>query len=321
MRGASYQCTDERPMVSVVIPTRDRQHVLPQCLERLLTQSGPPFEIIVVDASSSNATQQLLTQYPMVVLHRLGDVPYSLVTARNVGLSLARGDVVAFTDDDCYVLPGWLSELCTAFDDPSVVAAGGRIVYHPWQPCFHNVPVAVLDLATDTIWAHWDTVLDRVVDVPHLPGGNCAVRREAALRARGFDTNFVGSANLEETDFFLRLSKQGGRLVFVPTAVVEHRAAPRSDDIERAVTNYIYRYSMVRNRLYLLRKHRAPGLRVGIRRQLTDCVVGAAKLLCDAAVFTLASAAGIIAGLLTAPEGRGAGLEPESMDSESWQGT
>lgn len=305
------------PKVSVVIRTRDRETVLPECLDRLLAGRELPFEIIVVDASSSDATQGILAGYPAVVNCRLGDVAYSTVLARNVGLARARGDVVAFIDDDCFVLPGWLGELAGAFIDPEVIAAGGRVIYHPWKRCQYGEPVARLNLARDVIEAEWDRVLDRVVDVPHLPGGNCAVRREAALSIGGFDTNFVGSANGEETDFFLRISKLGGRMVFVPTAVVEHRAAPRADRMARSVTNYIYRYSMVRNRLYLLRKHRARGLGLGIYRQLVDVVVGTAKLLRDAVVFAAASVAGILTGLLAEPVSRSDGLGPGTSDQDT----
>jgi len=305
-----------QPSISVIIPTRDREDVLAECLDRLLAQSGPTFEVIVIDTSSSDATQAVLAQYASVVNYRLGDVPYSMVLARNIGISLARGDIVAFIDDDCYVLAGWLEELSKAFEDPEVVAAGGRVIYHPWKSCEHGEPVAVLDLGRDVIWAEWDRTLDHAVDVPHLPGGNCAVRRDVALSVGGFDTKFIGSANLEETDFFLRVSKTGGRIVFVPTAVVEHRALPRPDRIARSLTNYIYRYSMVRNRLYFLRKHGASGLRTGIQRQLLDAVVGTGKLLLDAAVFAVASIAGIVAGLFIAPIGKSEGLRQELPDQD-----
>ncbi|MBN1886765.1 MAG: glycosyltransferase [Thermoflexales bacterium] len=305
-----------RPKISVIIPTRDREDVLPGCLDRLLAEPGPPFEVIVVDASSSDATQSVLSRcYPSVVNCRVGNVPYSMVSNRNIGISLARGEIVAFIDDDCYVLPGWLRELCQAFEDPQVVAAGGRIIYHPWKECLHGEPVATLDLDRDLIWAEWDRVLGHAIDVPHLPGGNCAVRREAALAVGGFDTTFTGSANLEETDFFLRVSRTGGRLVFVPTAVVEHRAVPRVDNIQRSLTNYTYRFSAVRNRLYFLRKHQAPGLGIGVCRQFRDAVVGTGKLLVDAVIFAAASMAGILIGLCTPAVSKSAGLTQEMKDT------
>jgi len=294
--------------VSVIIATRNREDILAGCLERLLAQEGPRFEVIVVDASSSGATQEILSQYPSVVNRRLGDVPHSMVLGRNVGLSLAQGEIVAFIDDDCFVQEGWLRELAGAFVRPEVAAAGGRVIQHPWKAVQHGPPVAELDLTHDRIWAEWDRTLDTPVDVPHLPGGNCAVRRDVALDLGGFDTNFVGSANLEETDFFLRVSEAGGRIVFVPTAVVEHRAAPRVDGISRSQTNFAWRYSIVRNRLYFLRKHRAKGFKISLRRYVLDVFVVPIRIIGEALTFGAASLAGILTGALCRCTGKSAGL-------------
>lgn len=294
--------------ISVIIPTRNREDVLAECLDRLLAEPEPPFEIIVIDSSATEATQAILRRYPGVISHRIGDVPFSMVLSRNIGISRARGDVVAFIDDDCFVLPGWLGALARAFDDPQVAAAGGRVIYHPWKPCNHGPPIATLDLHNDIVWAEWDRTLDHPIDVPHLPGGNCAVRRSVAIAVGGFDTNFIGSANHEETDFFLRVSKNGGRIVFVPAAVVEHRAAPRADGIARSMTNFNYRYSLVRNRLYFMRKHAAPGVGRSVQRQVLDAGAGTGRLVAGAITFAAASVLGLLAGLLTRPTGASAGL-------------
>lgn len=299
---------NDSPKLSVIIPTRDRSDIIGGCLDRLLIETGPLFETIVVDSSSTENTQKILSRYPRVINHRLGNITNSMVLARNVGISTARGEIIAFLDDDCYIRPGWLRELSNAFDDQEVVAAGGRIIYHPWKLCNYGEPIALVDLEKDIVWGEWDRLADTCLNVPTLPGGNCAVRRDAALAAGGFDTNFIGSANLEETDFFLRVSKLGGRFVFVPTAVVEHRAAPRTDKINRSNTNFIYRYSMVRNRLYLLRKHQSLGLIISLRRQLIDVMVGTSKIFFDGLIFASASISGIVTGLLANTDGDSKGL-------------
>lgn len=306
--NSNHGFEDTRPRVSIVIPTRNRADVLKGCLDRVLAESQPSCEVIVIDTSSSEATQAVLAHYPAVVNYRMGDVPFSMVRSRNLGISRARGEIVAFLDDDSYILPNWLREIAQAFDDPTVAAAGGRVINHPWRTPNHGEPVAVLDLERDLIWAEWDRVVEGIVDVPHLVGCNCAVRREVALAVGGFDTNFIGSANLEETDFFVRVARTGGRVVFVPTAVVEHRNAPRPDGIARSQTNYTFRFSMVRNRLYFLRKHRAPGVWFGLRRQVIDAGAGTGKLLASTATFAVASLAGIAAGMLTKPVGKSEGL-------------
>jgi glycosyltransferase involved in cell wall biosynthesis len=292
----------------VIIPTRNREEALGECLDRLLAEEPAPYEIIVVDASATSATQELLQRYPTVINHHRGDVPFSMVENRNIGLSIAQGEVVAYIDDDCYVWPGWMQALTQAFNNTEIIAAGGRIIYHPWKVCKHGPPIVTIDLDRDIIWGEFDRIVDSPLDVPTLPGGNLAVRRAAALEVNGFDTNYIGSANLEETDFILRISSLGKRIVFLPDAVVEHRALPRPDKIERAFTNYIFRYSAVRNRLYFLRKHKARGLGIGIRRQAVDAGGGTLKYLSQAVVFAAASVAGIVVGLLVKPEGKSKGL-------------
>lgn len=296
------------PLVSVIIPTRDREEILGECLARLLEQTGPSFEVIVVDSSSTGATQEILDRFPIVRNIRLGDRPWSMVLGRNVGLSHARGEIVAYIDDDCIVRPGWLAALVKEYEDSSVLAAGGRVIYHPWKKVKQGGPVAGLDLTKGSIWAEWDRDIDQTKEVSLLPGGNCSVRKEAALRVGGFDTNYIGSANMEETDFFYRISKLGGRIIFTPFAVVEHRALPRSDGMKRSHTDFVFRYSLVRNRLYFYRKHRAPGLFRATVNQVSQLIAGTLTLLWGAIVFFAASLTGIFGGLFSSRSGKSEGL-------------
>lgn len=322
MRTPASHGSGGHPDVSVIIVTRNRPLELPICVERLLRDcgsSGISSEIIIVDTSTApTPLPQIKDAGRSVQHHYLGDAPFSMVRSRNFGLCRARADIVAFLDDDSYVLPGWTANILAPYQDPGVVAVGGRIIYHPWQTPSSQQTVAVLDLNQDHITARWDTIGDTPVAVPHLPGCNFSVRRSAALAVGGFDTNFIGSANLEETDFLLRVGGTGGLILFVPDAAIEHRAAPRSDGITRAQTNYQYRYSAVRNRLYLLRKHRAHrGFRASVRRQLIDTAVGSARLGLETLTFTAASIAGVVGGVLCSAESESAGLDV-SDDVTPW---
>ena len=285
------------PSVSIIIPTRNRELVIGECLDRVISQIQSDDEIIVIDSSSNNETQVLIKNYPMVIYIQLGNVPFSIVMGRNRGISEAQNENLIFIDDDCYVLPGWLKSLKTALLDQSIAAVGGRIIYDPWKKVNIGEPVALLDISKDIIWAEWDRIVDTPIDVDHLPGGNFAVRRQVAVEIGMFDTNFIGSANLEETDFFLRVRKTGGKLLFLPSAVVEHRAAKRADNIERSLTNYYYRFSMVRNRLYFLRKHKSSGLGKGLKRQIVDLLYGTNKLFLGSFIFMIASLYGIVNGM------------------------
>lgn len=302
--------------ISIVIVTRDREDALPECLRRVLAQEGPPFEVLVVDTSSTAKTQQILNQFPEVVNIRVGDMPYSMVFARNVGLSHARGEIVTYIDDDCFVCPNWLMSLWEEYGDPEVVAVGGRVVHHPWLEPNHDDQVAIVDLGRNIIHTRWNSVPDIAIEVPSLPGGNCSVKRSVALALGGFDTNYVGSAYLEETDFFLRVRNHGGKIMFSPFAVVEHRSFPRPDKIVRSHTNFLFQYSIVRNRIYLQRKYRAPGLVKVLLSQMAHIIVMTLGMLRQALIFFVASLAGIIAGLFSPRMGGNKGLAAPAPPSE-----
>ena len=120
------------PMVSIVIPTRDRAEMLVGCLATLLQQDYPRFEIIVVN----NAPRSLATARAVRTHHGADDrVRYvredraGISFARNRGIAAARGEIVAFTDDDVRVDPGWLTALATPFvGDPVVACATGLVM-------------------------------------------------------------------------------------------------------------------------------------------------------------------------------------------------
>lgn len=305
------------PKLSVVIPTRNREDVLEECIERLAREAvatRTTVEAIVIDTSSTPTPFNCPKNGYLNVRYRYdGDRPFSLIYARNQGLAMAQANIVAYIDDDCFVLPGWLEAVLQPYDSPDTVATGGRIIYHPWHPVRSGEPVALLRLNEDKVWAEWDRTVPHPITVSHLPGGNFSVLKTHAVAVGGFDPQFTGSANLEETDFFIRLGKLGGKIVFHPLAVVEHRAAPRTDGIARSQTNYLYRKSAVRNRIYLLRKHGSRrAVCLGVSRQVKDLWAGFIKSLVHAVVFAAASVAGVAEGLLAPlPVGQTKGKTPK----------
>jgi Glycosyl transferase family 2 len=119
---------DERPdrsdpTVSVIVCTRDRPSDLRSCLDSIAALRTRPVEVIVVDNSPSDgAARELCRDYP--VRYVLESSP-GLARARNRGIVEARGEVVAFTDDDCVVDRHWLDGLGDPFHDPLVMALTG----------------------------------------------------------------------------------------------------------------------------------------------------------------------------------------------------
>ncbi|MBW7923007.1 MAG: glycosyltransferase [Rubellimicrobium sp.] len=205
---------------SVVITSRQRPDHLALCLTGVGQLLHPAFEIVVVADSASLAT------LPATLRARIKAAACdeaNISTARNIGLGLAAGDIVAFIDDDAVPEPTWLARLAAPFADPAVVSAGGHV------------------RGRNGISLQW---AGRMVDgharhhpLPDAPAvivqgrgralkteGTCmAHRRAALLAAGGFDPAF--RFYLDETDLNLRLAATGAGAALVPGAQVHHAFA------------------------------------------------------------------------------------------------
>ncbi|MGI8457134.1 MAG: glycosyltransferase family A protein [Propionibacteriaceae bacterium] len=121
------------PRFSVVVPALNEESVLGDCLASLLAQTfSGPFEIIVVDNGSTDATAELATRYDVQVV---SETRAGVCFARQRGLSVARGDIVVSTDADTTFSPGWLQlidERFTAHPDAVAVAGPCSFVDGPW---------------------------------------------------------------------------------------------------------------------------------------------------------------------------------------------
>lgn len=192
-------------IVSVVVTTRNEEANVPELLDSLVVQE-PPFEVLVVDAASTDRTVALVREYerrhPGVVrlLERPGRRPLSM----DAGVHVARGDAVAFIGADDRAAPGWIAALRRALAGHDVVV--GRNVLEGRNP-----KLAALDRVELTF---------RGYDVS-FPGTNTAYRTAAYRRAGGLDPWFVTA---EDIDLHLRVVEAGFRIGHAPDAVVRRRA-------------------------------------------------------------------------------------------------
>jgi cellulose synthase/poly-beta-1,6-N-acetylglucosamine synthase-like glycosyltransferase len=194
----------ERPFLSVVVTVRNEERHLGPLLDSLLAQE-PPFEIVLVDALSRDATYPIAEQYarahPTVlrVFRRYG----SRAIGRNHGVRMARGDFVVFTDGDCVAHPDWLRTLRHALASRDVVAGKTVPIGDPKYAALQRVEL-----------------YQQGSDVTY-PSCNLAYRRAFFDRLGGFDPRFITA---EDIDLNLRAVRAGARLGFVRDAVVYHRA-------------------------------------------------------------------------------------------------
>lgn len=227
------------PTITVAIPTRDRRATLLPLLDAVRPQARAiAAEVLVVDNGSSDGTPEALARVPDV---RCVVEPTTGATrARNAALRLARGDVVAFIDDDAVPAPGWLAALTAPLAEPGVACTGGRVRLR-----FAGSPPAWWSEALATYLAAYD-LGDAPVALATRPwydaprGLDMAVARAAAVAVGGFNLRLgplgrrpsVG----EEADLLLRLHAAGYTSRYVPDAVVEHLVDP-----ERLAPGWFYR--------------------------------------------------------------------------------
>jgi GT2 family glycosyltransferase len=205
------------PRVSVVVCTYNGGRTLRQCLESLGSLDYPDYEVIVVDDGSTDGTREVLGDFPWVrAIHQPN---LGLSCARNVGLGVATGEVIAYTDSDCFADADWLTHLvdrlCRTDDagvgGPNLTPDDGRLA-----ACVAAAPGQPTHVLED----------DEVAE--HIPGCNMAFRRGALEAINGFDPQYRKAG--DDVDVCWRLQDAGYRITFSPAAVVWHhrRQGPRA---------------------------------------------------------------------------------------------
>jgi GT2 family glycosyltransferase len=212
---------------TVVVPTYRRPEHLRRCLEGIRTQSRAPDEVVVARRSDDEATRTLLAEHVAPALVEVTVEKPGVIAALAAGVSAAAGAIVAFVDDDAVPHPDWLERLLFHFSDPRVGGVGGRDVWRNEEPSGHPTE----DVGRITSWGklignHY-LGTGRARDVMVLQGGNMAFRREAlalpgSLRGSGAQAHF-------EVATCLWARKRGWRLIYDPSAVIDHYRGPRFD--------------------------------------------------------------------------------------------
>ena len=115
-------------MISVIIPAFNAAHTIGECVQAVRNQTLPSdeFEIIVVDDGSSDDTAAIAWQAGAEVIEQKRG---RQAAARNTGINAAEGDIVCFTDADCFPAPNWLEELVRPFQDPEIIGAKGHLQF------------------------------------------------------------------------------------------------------------------------------------------------------------------------------------------------
>jgi GT2 family glycosyltransferase len=243
-------------LVSIIIITRNRPFMLQHGIEHALGQQYPHKEIIVVDSSSNDESERIVAQYPDVIGVRLRGQRNNMPQARNAGLAVASGDILAFVDDDAMVQPGWLTALVNTYRNEAVGAVGGRVIEMPAPHCdeVRGTPRFLIRPSGRVIGKGRGVFSTEEIEVDHISGGNMSFRREVLEQVGGFDPNYTLTNFLEETDLCIRVKRAGWRIMYVPTMAVVHFSF-RAINKPYLLQKPLFQFSSGRNGMYFAIKH------------------------------------------------------------------
>ena len=219
----------ELPFVSVVVCTRNRAQILAQSSEALLALDYPPgrWEVLIVDNGSTDDTlevaQGIARSRPELV-RVIEERELGLSASRNAGVRQARGEIIAFADDDSFPEAAWLRALVEVLaGETDALVVGGPV--EPWiqgelPPWFGDRYMAFL-----TAWDKGPE-LQQLTYNDYPRGANIAFRREVFERFGSFSTDLGYKGNslvsCDEIEICLRVERGGGRIFYVPGARVRH---------------------------------------------------------------------------------------------------
>lgn len=229
------------PSATVAICTRERPDDLERALTAIATQQHRPHEVLVVDNTPvTDGTRQVVARHHGV--RYLREDRRGLNVARNRAMLEARGDIVAFTDDDAAPEPEWLGALLSNFRDRCTIVVTGL-----------TLPMVLETEAQELFEQHcsfikgfrrrvFDGQRDNPLAVgPVGAGANMALRKDTLMSIGGFDERLDGGMPTRsggDHDIYARVLMAGHRIVYDPAAVSWHRHRRSKEELLDTIYGY-----------------------------------------------------------------------------------
>ena len=210
------------PFISIIIPVRNGEKLLPQCLESLKAQSYSlnRCELIISDGMSTDSTVKIAKNYGAITVQNL---KLRVGPGRNEGFNVSKGELIAFSDDDCVMDKDWLTNSVKYFADNNVGGISGPTITKNLGGPLGEAIGLVFDLAAGTgISAHRSND-DKVKEVDDLPGCNAIYRREVLGKVFPIDESLITGEDVEMNRLIRR---QGYKLLYVPDVKLWHYRRP-----------------------------------------------------------------------------------------------
>lgn len=256
------------PLVSIVVPVMNVEGTIRDLMESLmrLEYDREKLEILVVDGNSTDDTREIVSEYPVRLLDEEGK---GLNAARNTGIKYSRGEIIAYTDGDCVVPPGWIRSIAENFKDPMVSFVGGPVEAYDKKDFLSTYMDDTFFQAKPGFkWRSETTSLSLF----RFPAGcNMAFNRHALSKINFFDEKIDhGFDDLAPVE---RLGSRGFRIVLDPEVTVRHQHRTNLREMLKQHFNY------GRGGALLVLSHRNSKLAQWFTTYLVSSVFGLSLLL------------------------------------------
>jgi glucosyl-dolichyl phosphate glucuronosyltransferase len=218
--------------VSVVLGTFNRAGSLGNTLESfssLVVAEDLNWELLVVDNNSSDSTRQVVETFAPTAnfpVRYIFEKRQGRSAALNAGIAEAKGEIVAFTDDDVLLHPDWLSNLKRTFDESDCAAFAGRVV-----PVWNHAKPDWLEMDGQFAVVNYDLGDEfKQIRIPPL-GANSAFRKDIFTKYGLFrlDLGVNGQKHTitcDDTEFGERLIRANEKIMYCPSAIIYHPVDP-----------------------------------------------------------------------------------------------
>jgi len=237
-------------LISVIVTAKNENAMIEQCIRSIFAQSYHDFEIIFVDALSTDGTfdtakslQRIRTSFTNCRRYVcIAEEANSPSKGRNIGARFAEGHILAFTDADCVASKDWLANLAIQLGGKKGLSGGPNKLRHS----SNSAVTAAIDGVFATYLGSGGSpqflAIKQVSKVHALPACNMAVLRRVFNELGGFDEDLKYN---EDTDFCHRAIKKGYKIIYSPMAVIDHFMGL---DSCRQTARFVKKYGLERGR-------------------------------------------------------------------------
>ncbi len=209
--------------ISIIIITRNRAELLDRCLYSINNQDRPPLEVVVVDNGSTDYTSSVIAKYKKLLpIRSIREARIGTPYARNAGVKIVKGDIVAFLDDDCTANAKWVSSIKEFFAQFSTAVG---VIGNTSVANSKSVP-ALVEFAYNRRWVL--THIENPKTICKIRSGVVVDTKNAAFRLE-FIKQFLfstlapfGEVSNEDAEVGFRMFQKNHNIFYNPAVVVSH---------------------------------------------------------------------------------------------------